>query len=224
MKKMSLFIALLLNVPVFAESPKTENSVAQGPGALSKDDLDQMKKNIPLGKGANDVTGAISFVESAYTPGGCGFRKALGGLVKVYEICFFGKNMKATEWADAFNGPKGMKSFKLKLNFLRGVGGKNVSAAFSEGLSKTPSAQKLEEMERQKFLAWAAKLKIEKASVLEFTFIDTKALKVAFYEKPNSGTQAQVYESEQVGLSKAMAAIWFGEKPLNEDLKKDLLK
>lgn len=211
----------LFTTELNAESPKTEaapQAVTQlnpkAPNDPTKKDIAEMQKG----------TGAVTFVESSYTPGGCGHRKALGGLVKVYEICFFGKNMTAAEWSSAFDGPAGMKSFKLKLNFLRAVGGKNVSAAFSEGLSKTPAAQKLEEMERQKFLAWAAKLKIAKESVLEFTFIDEKPLKVAFFEKPNSGTQAQVYESNQVGLSKAVAAIWFGEKPLNEDLKKDLLK
>lgn len=204
-----------------AESPKTENMpqiVTQAKPTLP---ADPTKKDITeIQKG----TGAVTFVEPSYAPGGCGHRKALGGLVKVYEICFFGKGMIASEWSSAFDGPAGMKSFKLKLNFLRSVGGKNVSAAFSEGLSKTPAAQKLEELERQKFLAWAAKLKIEKESVLEFTFIDSKPLTVAFFEKSNSGTQAVLFESNQVGLSKAVAAIWLGAKPLNEDLKKALLK
>jgi hypothetical protein len=169
--------------------------------------------------------GAVVVKQTAeYFPGGCGFRKALGGLIKVYEICFYGKGMKAAEWASTFDAPAKTKSFKLKLNFLRGVGGKNVSAAFSEGLSKTPAAQKLEEMERQKFLAWAAKLKIEKTSVMEFTFNEDQPMKVAFYDKPDAGTQAQTYESTQKGLAKATAAIWYGDKPLNEDLKKDLLK
>lgn len=221
MKKILLAVPFVAITLIHAESPKTESK----PQTVTQ--LDPKKPKDPSKKDITEMqqgTGAVTFVEPSYTPGGCGFRKALGGLVKVYEICFFGKNMKASEWSSAFDGPKGMKSFKLKLNFLRGVGGKNVSAAFSEGLSKTPAAQKLEEMERQKFLAWAAKLKIEKASVLEFTFVDAKPLQVAFYEKPNSGTQALTYESDQVGLAKAMAAIWFGDKPLNEDLKKDLLK
>ncbi len=171
-----------------------------------------------------DSSGAIIMKEGpGYFPGGCGFRKALGGLVKVYQICFYGKDTKASDWASTFDAAAGTKAFKLKLNFLRGVGGKNVSAAFSEGLSKTPAAQKLEEMERQKFLAWAAKLKIEKESVMEFTFNEAKPMRVAFVEKP-SGSEAQIFESEQKGLAKATAAIWFGAKPLNDDLKKDLLK
>lgn len=228
MKKTLIAASFLTFSLINAESPKTEATPSGGIilGQKNNPAAEDMKKIANPRSGALEVptTGALTFVESSYAPGGCGHRKALGGLVKVYEICFFGKNMKATEWADAFTGPKGMKSFKLKLNFLRGVGGKNVSAAFSEGLSKTPAAQKLEEMERQKFLAWAAKLKIEKASVMEFTFVDSKALQVAFYETPNSGTQAHTYDSDQVGLSKAMAAIWFGDKPLNKELKDDLLK
>jgi hypothetical protein len=221
MKKTLIAASFVTFSLINAESPMTEATSQTVTQLNPKIPTDPTKKDLTeLQKG----TGAVTFVESSYAPGGCGHRKALGGLVKVYEICFFGKNMKATEWAEAFNGPKGMKSFKLKLNFLRGVGGKNVSAAFSEGLSKTPAAQKLEEMERQKFLAWAAKLKIEKASVMEFTFVDSKALQVAFYETPNSGTQAHTYDSDQVGLSKAMAAIWFGDKPLNKELKDDLLK
>ncbi|MEZ4815116.1 MAG: chalcone isomerase family protein [Bdellovibrionota bacterium] len=221
MKKIIVATSFVTLSLINAESPKVPAQVQSISQVNPKLPADPTKKDITeIQKG----TGAVAFVEPSYVPGGCGFRKALAGLVKVYEICFFGKGMKATEWSSAFDGPAGMKSFKLKLNFLRGVGGKAVSAAFSEGISKTPAAQKLEELERQKFLAWAAKLKIEKESVMELTFIDEVPLSVAFYEKPNSGTQAQTYVSKQVGLAKAMAAIWFGDKPLNKDLKADLLK
>ena len=225
MKNIALATSFLAVSTLFAAT-KTPIAAVK-PSQVSQVDPKKPQVADPTQKGETTSpaeSGAIVTKEPTYFPGGCGFRKALGGLVKVYEICFFGKNMKATEWASTFDAAPNTKSFKLKLNFLRGVGGKAVSAAFSEGLSKTPAAQKLEEMERQKFLAWAAKLKIEKASIMEFSFNEEKAMKVAFYEKADAGTQAQNYESDQKGLAKATAAIWYGDKPINEDLKKDLLK
>lgn len=209
-----------------AETPKTENNPTKVSQVDNPIDLTKKpgSKNTPLPPAESGGAIVVKNAADVFAPGGCGFRKALGGLVKVYEICFFGKGMKGSEWESAFDNPTAAKSFKLKLNFLRGVGGKNVSAAFSDGLSKTPAAQKLEELERQKFLAWAAKLKIEKASVMEFTFQEQKELRVNFYEKADDGAQPQVYESRQNGLAKAVAAIWLGKKPISEDLKKDLLK
>ena len=209
---------LLYSAEKKADKNKT-NAVAENPPT----DLDPTKKPaVPEKQDTGTI--AVPAAGSEYVAGGCGFRKALGGLVKVYQICFFGKNMKAVDWSNSFGAPANTKAFKLKLDFLRGVGGKAVSAAFSEGLSKTPATQKLEDLERQKFLGWAAKLKIEKNSVMEFSFNDSKAVRVEFFEKANAGTQPDSYISDQKGLAKAIAAIWFGDKPINEDLKKDLLK
>lgn len=174
--------------------------------------------------GATPESGALVVKDGgSYFPGGCGFRKALGGLVKVYEICFFGKNMKASEWANAFEQSGAKKSFKLKLTFLRAVGGKKVSSAFSEGLSKTPSENKLEELDRQKFIAWASNLKIEKDSVMELTFNDGHPMTVVFFENPKNPISIQDLHSDQKGMARAVAGIWLGAKPLNDDLKANLL-
>ncbi len=157
-----------------------------------------------------------------YFPGSCGFRKAIGGLVKVYQICFFGKDAKASEWSSVFDSKT--KSFKFKLSFLRGVGGKKVSAAFSEGFSKIPSENKLEESERQKFIKWSADLKIERDSVLEITFNDSFPLHVEFHEKANDVTQGLVFDSKVKSMAKSLAGIWLGAKPVSQELKNDLLK
>jgi hypothetical protein len=160
--------------------------------------------------------------DDSFFPGSCGFRKAIGGLVKVYQICFFGKNAKADEWSSVFDSKS--KSFKFKLSFIRGVGGKKVSAAFSEGFSKIPAENKMEESERQKFIKWSSELKIEKDSVLEITFNDLMPLYVEFHEKANDGAKGVVFESKQKSVAKSLAAIWLGAKPVSEELKTDLLK
>ena len=157
-----------------------------------------------------------------FFPGSCGFRKAIGGLVKIYQICFFGKDSRATEWASVFDSKT--KSFKFKLSFIRRVGGKKVSAAFSEGFSKIPSENKLEELERQKFIKWSADLKIDRDSVLEITFNDSIPLHVEFHEKANEQVSAVVFESKQKSLAKSLAGIWLGAKPVSEELKTELLK
>lgn len=159
---------------------------------------------------------------SNYFPGSCGYRKAIGGLVSIYQICFFGKESKATEWSSVFESKT--KSFKFKLSFLRGVGGKKVSAAFSEGFSKIPSENKLEESERQKFIKWSSALKIDRDSVLEITFNDSVPLYVEFHEKANDGARGIVFESKEKSIAKSLAAIWLGAKPVSENLKADLLK
>ena len=169
------------------------------------------------------TVGALVVKEGAtYFPGSCGYRKAIGGLIKVYQICFFGKEVKASEWSSAFDSKT--KSFKFKLSFLRGVGGKKVSAAFSEGFSKIPSENKMEESERQKFIKWSAALKIERDSVLEITFNDNIPLHVEFHEQANDGLNRVVFDSKQVSMAKSLAAIWLGSKPVSEELKADLLK
>ena len=157
-----------------------------------------------------------------YFPGSCGYRKAIGGLVKIYHICFFGKNAKATDWTSVFESNS--KFFKFKLSFLRGIGGKKVSAAFSEGFSKIPSENKLEELERQKFIKWSSDLKIDRDSVLEITFNDSIPLHVEFHEKANEQVSAVVFESKQKSLAKSLAGIWLGSKPVSEELKSELLK
>jgi hypothetical protein len=127
-------------------------------------------------------------------------------------------------WESTFTEDNKSKSFKLRLSFMRGVGGKKVSAAFSESLNKTPARNKLEEMERQKFLAWSSKLKVEKDSVMELTFNDGDALVVNFFEKASAASSSQNFTSDQLSLSKAVASIWLGAKPLSEELKAELLK
>lgn len=169
------------------------------------------------------VTGALVVKEGDnFFPGSCGYRKAIGGLVKVYQICFFGKEAKASDWSSVFDS--NTKSFKFKLSFLRGVGGKKVSAAFSEGFSKIPIENKLEEAERQKFIKWSSALKIERDSVLEITFNDSLPLHVEFHEKANDEARGVVFDSKLKSLAKSLAAVWLGSKPVSEELKADLLK
>jgi hypothetical protein len=169
------------------------------------------------------VAGALVVKGSdSYFPGSCGYRKAIGGLVKVYQICFFGKNAKANEWNSVFDSDS--KSFKFKLSFLRGVGGKKVSSAFSEGFSKIPAENKLEESERQKFIKWSSELKIDKDSVLEITFNESAPLHVEFHQKANERADGVLFESKQKSVAKSLAAIWLGSKPVSEELKIDLLK
>ena len=217
--QMKMFFAICL-IPTLVLAVTTESVLpARNAGGVSQPGVKGINADeLPAG-------GAVILKpESGFVPGGCGFRKALGGLVKVYEICFFGKNLTAKAWDQVFADGNGSKAIKLKLNFVRGVGGKKVSAAFSEALSKSPSNNKLEELERQKFIGWAAKLKIEKDSVMVLTFEQNYPLTVNFFQQAKNVANPENFKSNNDGLGKSVAGIWLGPKPLNEDLKAALLK
>ena len=85
------FLLSILANKIEADVVKSKTQVLANKTNVDKPSKNMGKETIEKPMGAIVVKNEVPFF-----PGGCGFRKALGGLVKVYEICFFGKNMKAS--------------------------------------------------------------------------------------------------------------------------------
>lgn len=207
----SLLLAIFFSSFVFSQSELANQNLAE---PLEKDNVMPV---VPLGA-------LVLKKKPAYLKHKCGMRKALGGLVSVYEICMNLTGGKASDWENAF-GEKATHSFLLTLDFKRGVGGEKVSGAFKESLDKIKSSGPAETQERVKFLKWVESLAVNKKDVFDLFFNDEGKAFVMLYEKAESSKkEGETFESTNRDFAKSVAKIWLGPTTISEEIKNNLLK
>ena len=149
---------------------------------------------------------------------GSGIRKKL--VFRVYEGIAYA-DAEADLGTDPFTALiQGDFAKRIVMHFVRDVDGGKIRGAFQDGFDKAVPAKKrspelAEDIER--FLGYFSDGGVKKGQTIDLTWMPGMGLYTVYAGKP-------LPPIDDAALASALWAIWFGDKPVNGGLKRDMVR
>lgn len=149
---------------------------------------------------------------------GSGMRKKL--VFKVYEGVAYA-DAQADLGPDPYSALiQGDFAKRIVMHFVRDVSGGKIRGAFQEGFDKTaPAAERSPQFSKDldRFLGYFTDGKVKDGQTIALTWMPGMGLYTVSAGKP----MPPINDAE---LASSLWAIWFGDKPVNESLKRDMVR